>query len=83
MKVEQMEQTIREIIEEILEGQIKDMDVHLLSDNLRGRLVDWLYVFDALEKKLGYPVAQVLEDHDYTIFTVHNLAQAICERWRE
>ena len=46
-------------------------------------LADFLYVFRALEEKLGVPVAKVLEQRDYTVFTVNNLADAIAEDYPE
>ncbi|MBC8569492.1 hypothetical protein [Zongyangia hominis] len=83
MKREEAETMILAAIQERTGNLVEDKDTHLLSGAIPIPLVDWLYVFDALEQKTKLPVARVLEDHDYTVFTVRGLAGAICERWGE
>ena len=58
-------------------------DCHLFCDKYHILIPDFLYVFRALEEKLGVPVAKVLEQRDYTVFTIRNLVDAIAEDYPE
>lgn len=56
---------------------IKNYDKHLLSAEYDIPVSDFLYVFDELEKRVGYPVTKIFETEGYTVFTVNHLAAAI------
>ena len=75
--IQELEKMIAATIKEICDVEVKDPDRHLLSDEIKIPIVDYLYVFDSLEKQLALPVTKVFENNDYTVFTLHNLAQEI------
>ena len=72
--VKDLENMIISTIQDTCGVEITDRNQHLLSDAVKIPTVDYLYVFDSLEKQLNIPVTKVLEQNDYTVFTVHNLA---------
>lgn len=74
-----IEKKIQDTIFEVCGKKIEDVNSYLLSVKNEVILVDWLYVLEELEKNYQYPVFQILEKNDYTIFTIHNLAQGICK----
>lgn len=76
--VEMIEKKIQETIYEVCGKKIEDVNSYLLSVKNEVILADWLYVLEELEKNYQYPVFKILEKNDYTIFTIHNLAQGIC-----
>ena len=76
--INEIEAAIIEAVKEVSGGyQVTDKDMHLLDDSIPMPIVNYLYVFDMLEKKLDLPVVKVLEANDYTVFTVRNLAREI------
>ena len=76
--INEIEAAIIEAVKEVSGGyQVTDKDIHLLDDSIPMPIVNYLYVFDILEKKLDLPVVKVLETNDYTVFTVRNLAREI------
>lgn len=81
MKLEHIEvkNIIKQTISEYMGIQIEDDDRHLLCSDYGIVIADFLYVFRELEKHFRFPAAKVLEKRDYTVFTVNNLATAICE----
>lgn len=81
--VMQIEDIIVETINKNTQKVIDNKDMHLLSDKLKIPVVEYLYVFDELEKKLDFPVAKIFEKNDYTVFTVHNFANAIWNKMTE
>nr|WP_122012662.1 hypothetical protein [Maliibacterium massiliense] len=77
MTVKQIEDMLVDSIREETQVEITDRDARLLRGDMKIPLVDYLYVFDAMEKKLGLPAAKILEDNGYEVFTIRNLARAI------
>lgn len=73
-----VEKQIQETILQVCGKKIEDVNSYLLSAKNKIILVDWLYVLEKLEESYHYPVFRILEKNDYTIFTIHNLAQGIC-----
>ena len=73
----QLEQIVRDTVYEVVGVRIDDRDQHLLSDKSRIFPVDFLYIFDRLEKQLHCPVYTILQQHDYSVLTIANLASAL------
>ena len=80
LSINEIETAIIDGVKEVSGGyRVTDKDMHLLDDSIPMPIVNYLYVFDMLEKKLDLPVVKVLETNDYTVFTVRNLACEICK----
>ncbi len=78
LSINEIETAIIDAVKEVSGGyKVTDRDMHLLDDSIPMPIVNYLYVFDILEKKLDLPVVKVLETNDYTVFTVRNLAREI------
>ena len=80
---EQLKAWMKECIAQYTRATVDNDDRHLFCSEYHILMADFLYVFRALEEKLGVPVAKVLEQRDYTVFTVNNLADAIAEDYPE
>ena len=72
-----LEDIIRDEIYNVTGRNIIDSTQHLLSDKSQIIAVDFLYVFEHLEKRLNRSLCHILEQYDYTVFTISNLAKAI------
>ena len=72
---ELMEQEIVRIVYYVTGIQVRDLDQNLLSSNLHIPIEDFLYIFDELEQSLNLPVCTIMEEKDYTFFTVRQLAK--------
>lgn len=77
-ELEEVETRIQNTIYKICGKKMEDINSNLLSEKNQMILVDWLYVLEELEKNYHYPVYEILENSDYTIFTIRNLAKRIC-----
>ena len=75
---QEVETMIADTIYEICDMKVNDRDKHLLCKSIPISVVDYLYVFDALEHKLDLPVAKILEKNSCEVFTIRNLAEKIC-----
>lgn len=73
---------IKQYIEQYI-GVSVDDDRNLFCSEYNIKIADVLYVFRALEDKLGVPVPKVLEKRNYSVFTVNNLANAIMDDFPE
>ena len=80
---QEVETVIAETINEVCNIQVEDFDQHLLSENIHVSVVEYLYVLDALENKLNFSVANILEKNGYEVFTIRNLAKKIYEQSHE
>jgi hypothetical protein len=76
-QLEQLEHVVSAAIYHVTSKDIADHDQHLLNDAVRVQMVDFLYVFETLEKELNLPVADILKDNDFSVFTIRNLAKEI------
>ena len=65
------------LLTEFIGRKVEDKNMHLLAREMHIPAADFLYVFAALEQKTRLPVVTVLEQHDFTVFTIHNLAAEI------
>lgn len=81
-KEDKIKAYIKQYIEQYVNVCVDD-DRNLFCSDYNIRIVDVLYVFRALEDKLGIPVAKVLEKRNYTVFTVNNLVNAIVDDFPE
>lgn len=75
--LDQIEQLIVETIDAVTGVKITDYNQHLLSAELEIRTVDFLYIIDELEKRIGHPITKLFEKEEYTVFNVKNLSVAI------
>lgn len=78
-ELSEVKDIIRKTVQQFTKAAVDNDDRHLLCSEYGFVVVDFLYVFRELEDKLQCPVAKVLENHDYTVFTVNNLSKAILE----
>lgn len=79
VEVDSIKNIIREAVKKYTGISIEDDEKNLLSSDYQAILADFLYVLKALEDQYGSCIYQVFKTHNYTIFTVNNLAYAIAE----
>lgn len=75
---------IKTIIRDIVcsvsgKSDFQDVD-NLLSRDIGIMPVDFLYVFDCLEKRFGLPLFEIVENRDYTVMTIDNLSHEIAHK---
>lgn len=78
---ENMKALIVELLTPILGYKIENYDdnIILLMNRKNVPLINLLYFFDEMERKLLLPVSKILENRFYTVMTVNNLAKAIAD----
>lgn len=69
----------KEVIHKITDFDVTNIDANLMGSDCPIRSYLFLYVFDEIENILKIPVCKIFENHDYTVFTIRNLAAAIDE----
>lgn len=77
LTIEEIKALIKQFIFKYTKVSIDNDDRHLLCSDYQISLPDFLYVFRDLEIQLQVPIAKVLEQRNYTVFTVNNLTTAI------
>lgn len=72
---------ILEAVEEVMGKPVESKNQNLLvfTTVCNRNIIDLLYVFESLEKRMGIPVAKVLENRKHSVMSVENLAKAIVE----
>ena len=80
---DELKNLIRQYITQYTKAVINDNNKNLFCGDYHILLPDLLYVFCALEKRLEVSVAKILEQRNYTVFTVNNLTDAIIEDFPE
>lgn len=66
-----------QIIFEISNKKILNYDKYLLGRDIGIPREDFLYFIVKLEDYYHLPIIKVLEKHDYTVFTINNLAESL------
>ena len=56
---------------------VKDENGNLMSLAFGIPEYTFLYIIDFLEKEFDYPICKILEENDFTVFTVKHLASKI------
>ena len=74
-------ESVKEIFGKVPEGRDKNLIIFAKACNRN--LVDFLYVFERLEKKVGIPIASILERRSYSVMTIHGLTKAIVDDFSE
>ena len=77
----------KEMIEDIIRDAVKNVtgitalerDTNLIDQELKIIPVDFLYIFDILEKKLQVPAHNIFIDHTFEVMSVAKLADALFE----
>ena len=69
---------IIDTVKEVTGKDISSPDINLLGREIGIIPVDFLYIFDILEKSLNKNICSLIENSHYTIMTPNNLADAIC-----
>lgn len=70
---------IKNIIYKVSGVEIINVDDNLLGPDCPIRSYLFLYVFIELEDYFQKEICKIFENHDYTIFSVRNIANAIDE----
>lgn len=78
-EITEIEDVVRESVQKFTGVLIPDSERHMFSSEYGIIPADFLYVFQELENIFHFPVVKILENYDYTIFTISNLAKAIYE----
>lgn len=68
---------VKETVKEVTGIEIYHPDVSLLDSKLAINPVDFLYVFDILEKKLKIPVTDILKNSRYDVMVLDNFTDQI------
>jgi hypothetical protein len=68
---------IRKTVSDVTGISDFENDTSLIDGSLPIAPVNFVYIFNALEKTLNLPVHDILKDHTFNVMTVENLADAI------
>lgn len=68
---------IRKVVLEVTGNKVESEEMSLLDTRLGINPVDFLYIFDLLEKELKVPVVDILKDHDYTIMKINYMSEVL------
>lgn len=74
---ERIVQILLNEIEEIYHIEGLDPDVNLLSAKVGIPIEDFIFLFSNLEKKYNIDMYSIVEQNDFKVFTVNNLARQI------
>ena len=74
---EDIEKVLRRVLSDFVTGDDIGMDASLLDREIGIAPVDFLYIFDALEKELSLNVHSILENNTYHVMTIRMLTDAI------
>lgn len=74
---ELIEQVVSEAIEQVAGINITDKENSLIGKNSEIMAVNFLYIFDIIEKQLQLPVCKVFENNSYEVMSIRNLSKAI------
>lgn len=68
---------IQKTVFEVTQVRVDSEEMSLLDTRLNINPVDFLYIFDLLEKKLKIPAADIFKDHDYTVMRIDYMSEAL------
>ena len=74
---EYIEKTIRDAVCEVTDKKDFSSSDSLIDKDMGIMPVDFLYIFDILEKELNLPVCKIFENNGYDVMCVNNLTDAI------
>ncbi len=74
----EIEHIIEEAVWKVTGRRLPSSETSLLNTDMDIPVVDFLYVFDLLEKELGLSITDILKTADYTVMSPHNLAKEFC-----
>ena len=72
---EEIRKCIIDVVKEVTHQEIENEN--LLDSRLGIQPVDFLYIFDLLEKELKLPVIKIIEVSDYNVMQIDRLCDAI------
>lgn len=75
---EYIEDSIKEIVHELPENE--DDNLLKFIDKKEYMIIDFMYIFELIEEKLGFTIVNILEQSDYNIMTIKMLTESI---WHE
>ncbi|MBQ6476675.1 MAG: hypothetical protein IJJ34_10805 [Clostridia bacterium] len=58
-------------------------DENLMSPKLGNYIIDYLYWIERIEEQLGVSVSRLIEMNDYSVMSMENLAEMICNDTKE
>ncbi len=70
---------IKKIVFDVTKIEIISSEENLLSTKLDINPVDFLYIFDELEKRLNIPVVEIFVNSDYSVLKVNILGKKLYE----
>jgi len=71
-----VEKRIREALKDVIGITDIDSDANLLDTEQNINPVDFIYIFDMLEKNLNLPVHDIFSSRTFDVMTVENLTNA-------
>lgn len=75
--IQEVKNTIRDAVERYIGVRIEDDDKNLFSTEFQPIIANYLYVLKAIEEKYGVSIYHIIEQHDYSVFTINHLAEEI------
>ena len=75
--IQEVKNAIRDAVERYTGIRIDDDDKNLFSTELQPIIANYLYVLKAIEEKYGVSIYRIIEQHDYSVFTINHLAEEI------
>lgn len=79
-ELEKIKENIHEIILKYTGKSVDNFDRHLLCDEYKFRLADFLYILRDLDAMYQCSLYELFAQNDYSILTINNLANLIYER---
>lgn len=81
MKAEfnEVKNVIRSVVERHIGFRIVDDNKNLFSDEFNPIVPNYLYILKDIENQYGTIIYRIIENHNYTIFTINRLSKAIVE----
>ena len=76
---ENIENLIREVICDVTGLAVDDTTQNLVGMHSEILPVEFLYIFEILERKLKVPLCNIFTTHGYEVMTIKNLANAIID----
>lgn len=73
----QLNNLIRNTVSKVTGINIESDEVSLLDTRYQINPVDFLYIFEVLEKELGISPADILKKNDYTVMKINNMSEAL------
>lgn len=72
---ETISQMLKAVIADVSGWDSVGLDESLISKDSRIMPVDFLYIFDQIEKKMNIPVCKIFESKSHEVMTINNLSE--------